>query len=112
MDPLKGFDELIRATALLRERGVPAQLKLAGHSNAKTPDHASDLRKLIDDLDLGDSVTLLGAVPSLDELYEEARVVALASRRPRRSRGSSRRRGHPARPVGGNELRAPRCRSR
>ena len=63
MDPLKGFDELIRATALLRERGVPAQLKLAGHSNAKSPDHASDLRKLIDDLDLGDSVTLLGAAP-------------------------------------------------
>ena len=95
MDPLKGFDELIRATALLRERGVPAQLKLAGHSNAKSPDHASDLRKLIDHLDLRDSVTLLGGVASLDELYEEARVVALASRRPRRRQGSSRVEGTP-----------------
>ena len=60
MDPLKGFDELIRATALLRERGVPAQLRLAGHSNAKSPDHAAELGTLIDDLDLRKRVTLLG----------------------------------------------------
>ena len=89
MDPLKGFDELIRATALLRERGVPAQLKLAGHSNAKSPNYESELRRLVDDLGLRDSVTLLGGVASLDELYEEARVVALASRRPRRRQGST-----------------------
>jgi len=88
MDPLKGFDELIRATALLREKGVPAKLKLAGHPNAKSPDYASELQRLVDDLDVRDGVTLLGSVPSLDELYEEARVVALASRRPRGRQGS------------------------
>jgi glycosyltransferase involved in cell wall biosynthesis len=95
MDPLKGFDELIRATALLRERGVPARLKLAGHSNTKSPGYASELRRMIDDLDLGDSVALLGVVDSLDELYEEARVVALASRRARRRQGSTGAEGTP-----------------
>lgn len=95
MDPLKGFDELIRAIALLRERGVPAQLKLAGLSNVKSSDYASELQRLIDDLELGDSVALLGGVASPDALYEEARVVALASRNARRRQGSTRVEGTP-----------------
>jgi O-antigen/teichoic acid export membrane protein/glycosyltransferase involved in cell wall biosynthesis len=88
IDPLKGFDELIRATALLRERGVDAQLEIAGPVNPKSPNHGRQLERLIAQLNLEGDARLLGRLETLEDLYSRARVVALASRLPKHRRGN------------------------
>lgn len=69
----KGFADLIRACALLRAEGRRFQCWIVG----KGPLEA-DLRRLIADLDLGDTVELAGPQPreALLRLYPRAAVVA------------------------------------
>ncbi len=61
--PLKGLDFLIRAVAILRERGVAVEATLYGSG----PEQAN-LQALIAQLDLSASVTLAGPVASGPEL--------------------------------------------
>ena len=80
IDPLKGFDELIRATAILRDRGVPVRLEIAGPPNPKSPRHTDELDRLISELGLRETVELKGHLETLNGLYRRSRVVAIASR--------------------------------
>lgn len=54
----KGFDDLIRACAVLRDRGVPFRCRIVGAG-----DQAAALAALVDRLGLGDAVALDGPLP-------------------------------------------------
>jgi glycosyltransferase involved in cell wall biosynthesis len=79
LDPAKGFYDLIRATGLLRERGVDARIRVAGPVDRIYPDHASELKQLVVDLGLQQHAEV-GWVDDLTALYRRCRVVAMASR--------------------------------
>jgi phosphatidylinositol alpha-1,6-mannosyltransferase len=72
----KGHARLVRAMAAVRESGVEAVLTIAGTG----PDEL-ELRLLVDELGLGDTVKLVGAVndADLETLYRNADVFALLS---------------------------------
>lgn len=74
--PRKRHQDLLRAVAILRERGVDLQLKLIGDGPTLLP-----MRRLVDDLGLGKFVFFAGA-RSPDQVLEamhRADVVCLAS---------------------------------
>ena len=58
--PKKGFDVLLRAVALLRDRGIDLELVLVGETGDATP----TVHALVDELGLGDVVDVRGAVRS------------------------------------------------
>jgi glycosyltransferase involved in cell wall biosynthesis len=78
LDPAKGFDRLLRATALLRERGLDATIAVAGPVDRVYPEHAGELAELVTALGLGEHAQV-GWVDDLSDLYTRARVVAIAS---------------------------------
>jgi glycosyltransferase involved in cell wall biosynthesis len=78
MDPFKGFDQLLHAAAQLRAEGVELSVRLAGPPDNVHRDTQNELKRLAADLGLGaDNV---GWADDLDEVYAQARVVALASK--------------------------------
>jgi glycosyltransferase involved in cell wall biosynthesis len=79
LDPAKGSVELLRAVALLRERGIDVRLTIAGPVDRVHPEHAEELSALVDELGLRPHAHV-GWVDDLADLYRSARVVALASR--------------------------------
>ena len=72
----KGFDVLVHAFALLRDRGVAARCKIVGKGERE-----GDLRALIAKLELGEEVELVGPRTNeqLLELYGAASVVVVPS---------------------------------
>jgi len=70
--PVKGHRYLIEAIGLLRDRGLPAELLLAGEGELR-----EDITAQVAALELADRVTLLGAVPhnALLAMYAERRVM-------------------------------------
>jgi glycosyltransferase involved in cell wall biosynthesis len=79
LDPAKGFYDVIRATRILRDRGVDARLRVAGPVDRIHTGHAAELEQLVVELELSD-VAEVGWVDDLEELYQRSRVVAMASR--------------------------------
>ncbi len=78
LDPFKGFDQLLRAAAQLRDEGLTVNLRIAGPQDRVHTETQQELKQLADELGIGaDNV---GWVDDLGELYERARVVALASK--------------------------------
>ncbi len=78
MDPLKDFGAVIRATALLRDRGHDAQLRLAGTVDRVHPGHAAELDALVTKLGLDDHVAI-AATDDMGGHYRRARVFVLPS---------------------------------
>ena len=76
LSPEKGFDTLIQAMHLLRKDGLDVNLAIAGDG-----DQRSLLESLIDKLDLGKHVQLLGYCSNTDDLYRASDVFALSSHR-------------------------------
>ncbi len=76
--PKKGFDVLVDALALLRDRGVDAELVIAGESG----DQDAALAAQVERLGLSDRVELRGTVTQREllELYRSSSVFALACR--------------------------------
>ena len=68
---------LVRAAAILRDRGVPIEVRLAGTGPARLA-----IEQLVDDLAMADHVELLGQVgaDAVVDLYDWADVNALVSR--------------------------------
>src|SRR5207244_5147956 len=81
LNPCKGHDDLIRAIAHLRDRGLDVGLRIAGQTDSGRPDYRIELVALAESLGVADRVELLGAIP--EELVrgelERAHVFALAS---------------------------------
>src|SRR3989454_2923589 len=67
----KGFPTLIRACAVLRERGIPFTCDLIGSGAQELA-----LRTMITELDLGDAIVLRGGLP-LEEIASEIRRASL-----------------------------------
>jgi glycosyltransferase involved in cell wall biosynthesis len=78
LDPFKGFDELLRAGALLRAEGTAVDVRIAGPRDRVHADNEERLKALADELGFG--AGNVGWVDDLDALYARARVVVLASR--------------------------------
>ncbi len=81
LNPCKGHADLIEAVALLRDRGLPVELEIAGGEEANAPGHRQKLEALIRERDLGACVRLLGAVTeeTVRESLERAHIFLLAS---------------------------------
>ncbi len=79
MDPFKGFDQLLqrRGPAAGRRRGASTSASPARRT-ASTRRPQRELKRLADELGLGGDK--VGWADDLDEVYESARVVALASK--------------------------------
>ncbi len=78
LDPFKGFDQLLKAVAKLRADGVAVNVRIAGPQDRIHTETQGELRRLADELGIG--ADKVGWVDDLDEVYELARVVALASK--------------------------------
>jgi teichuronic acid biosynthesis glycosyltransferase TuaC len=79
----KGVDVLLRAMAMLRDRGARGRLLLVGGSYFRsTRIMEGELRQLAQELDLGDRVTFLGSRPQEEvaRLMAASAVVVLPSR--------------------------------
>lgn len=77
----KNQSDLITAVRVLRERGIPAELDIAGSEDAGRTTLTEELRRLIEELGLSDAVRLLGGVTeqAVRDLLERAHVFALVS---------------------------------
>ena len=79
IDPKKGVSRLVRSIGVLRDRGIPGKLAIAGPVNPKSPRHGEELKELVGRLGLSGRVDFKGWVDDIDQLYDRARVVAMAS---------------------------------
>ena len=76
----KGQDRLLRAQALLRERGRPFHLVIVGgDSYGLSPQYAASLPRLIAQLGLQDAVTLVGEVADAMPYIQQLDVLVNAS---------------------------------
>ena len=78
LDPFKGFDQLLKAVAKLRADGVAVNVRIAGPQDRIHTETQGELHRLADELGIG--ADKVGWVDDLDEVYEMARVVVLASK--------------------------------
>jgi len=80
LQPWKGQDRLLRAQALLRERGHRMHLVIiGGDSYGLSPEYAGSLPALIDELGLTGEVTLTGQVPDAGPYIEQLDILVNAS---------------------------------
>jgi glycosyltransferase involved in cell wall biosynthesis len=80
LQPWKGQDRLLRAHAILRERGHAVHtLIVGGDSGGLSPGYAASLPLLIAELGLANEVTMTGEVPEAGPYIERMDVVVNAS---------------------------------
>lgn len=81
LNPCKGHDDLIRAISALRNRGIRAHLRIAGHNDSNQSNCRDELLTLVKDLNVRDQVELLGALSeeAVRAELETAHAFALAS---------------------------------
>jgi colanic acid/amylovoran biosynthesis glycosyltransferase len=78
---IKGHQELIEAVSILKSKGIDARLEIAGEDELGGSGYHRELDTLIRNLDLGERVTLLGAI-SEQRVYDglcAAHLFVLAS---------------------------------
>lgn len=76
----KGQDRLLRAQAILHERGHPLHLLIVGgDSYGLSPQYARSLTELVDSLGLAGAVTMTGEVPDAGPFIERMDVLVNAS---------------------------------
>lgn len=78
----KGQDVLVRAVALLRERGVDVPVTIAGDSYPGQERYWDELTALVDELGVRDLVDLPGFVADVGRRLDEATIFVLPSVRP------------------------------
>jgi glycosyltransferase involved in cell wall biosynthesis len=80
LQPWKGQDRLLRAQALLRERGHRMHTVIVGgDAYGLSAEYAASLRPLIGELDLSGEVTMTGQVPDAGPYIEQMDVLVNAS---------------------------------
>jgi glycosyltransferase involved in cell wall biosynthesis len=78
LDPFKGFDEVLRAAAALRDGGLPVDVRIAGPPDRIHDGHEARLKALAEELGFG--AAKVGWADDLDDVFAAARVVVLASK--------------------------------
>ena len=95
LQPWKGQDRLLRAQALLRDRGHPFHLVIVGgDAYGLSPEYAQSLPALVSRLGLTDAVTMTGQVPDAGPYIDRMDILVNAGLTPSPS-GSSCWRGWP-----------------
>jgi glycosyltransferase involved in cell wall biosynthesis len=80
LQPWKGQDRLLRAQAILRQRGRPVHsLIVGGDSHGFSPEYAASLEPLAGELGIADAVTFTGEVPEAGPFIERMDVLVNAS---------------------------------
>jgi glycosyltransferase involved in cell wall biosynthesis len=80
LQPWKGQDRLLRAQAILHERGHPMHLVIVGgDAYGLSAEYAASLAPLIEELGLGPHVTLTGQVPDAGPYIEQMDILVNAS---------------------------------
>src|SRR5579863_8238945 len=80
MEPWKGHDRMLRAQALLRERGHPIHtVMVGGDAYDISPEYARSLPHLVERLGLAGAVTMTGQVPDAGPYIERMDVLVNAS---------------------------------
>lgn len=79
IDPLKDLATLIEGFAMVRDVIPDARLRLFGPTPAGNEEYEQELRALVDDRRVGDSVAFEGPVSPVAAAYHGAHVVALTS---------------------------------
>lgn len=81
INPCKNHSDLITAVGILRQRGIPAELDIAGSEDRGGAGHGEELQELSEELGLFKAVRLLGGVPeqAIRSSLERAHVFALVS---------------------------------
>ena len=78
--PLKGYDVLIRATALARAALPRIKTVIVGGAEASREGHARELRRLVQDLGLQDHVVFAGSQSRIAEVYACGHVLVSGNR--------------------------------
>jgi glycosyltransferase involved in cell wall biosynthesis len=80
LQPWKGQDRLLRAQAMLRERGHELHLLIVGGDSFDlSPEYAASLAPLAASLGLADAVTMTGQVPDADPYVQRMDILVNAS---------------------------------
>jgi glycosyltransferase involved in cell wall biosynthesis len=79
IDPLKDLETLVRAVALVRERVPAVRLKLFGGVPDGNEAYAAEVRRLVDELGLAETVTFEGPVSPVSEAFAAGHVVVMSS---------------------------------
>lgn len=81
INPCKGHDDLIRAVAELKERGITAELQICGATDSTRVDYRDSLIQLAKELGVDDRFTLAGSLSEAEvrSRLEQAHVFCLAS---------------------------------
>jgi len=80
LQPWKGQDRLLRAQAILRERGHATRtLIVGGDAYHLSPEYAASLPELIAELGLDGAVTMTGHVPDVSRYVEQMDILVNAS---------------------------------
>jgi glycosyltransferase involved in cell wall biosynthesis len=80
LQPWKGQDRLLRAQAILRDRGQLMHLVIVGgDSYGLSPEYAASLPPLVRQLGLQDAVTMTGEVPDAGPYVEQMDILVNAS---------------------------------
>jgi glycosyltransferase involved in cell wall biosynthesis len=77
---LKGYDVLIRATALARERLPQVRTVIVGGAEAARAGHEQELRQLVVELGLQDHVVFAGSQRKIAEIYTCGNVLVSSNR--------------------------------
>lgn len=70
INPCKGHDDLIRAVAMLKQRGITAELHICGATDSTRVDYRDSLMELAATLGVKDQVALLGSISESDVRHE------------------------------------------
>jgi len=80
LDPVKGFDVLIRAAAIVKERRPDATFTIVGEDRSRDRSNEKDLRELVAALGLADTVKFAGFSDNIADVLRGFDIFVLASR--------------------------------
>ena len=80
LDPVKGFDTLIRAAAIVAQKRSDVKFRIVGEDRSRDGRNEKELQNLINELDLGSTVELVGWSNNVSEVLGEFDLFVSASR--------------------------------